>query len=168
MRTRIFLGMAIAVMANYPMIAFAQAPVPPGAGPQSADTTPKAFVGVWVPISCEVKGAEQFSEQDKRDFRLSIEKGEHKLYQMTNHEKGEGIRVFANKLTVDEKAGTFELEMLSNKLQAQQLKLHGIFEFQGTKMKLCYGPADKPRPTKFAAPKETSYFNEVWEQQSKK
>jgi hypothetical protein len=47
-------------------------------------------------------------------------------------------------------------------------KRHGIFEFSGDQMKLCYGPAELPRPTNFEAPKGSAVFCEVWERHKKK
>lgn len=132
------------------------------------DPTPKAFVGVWLPVSCQMNGKEEFGEREKKEFRLSIENGMHKLYLLTDPVKMEGVRIHAAKLTVDEKAGTFELEVAESKLKGKGDKIHGIFEFDGDKMKLCYAPADKPRPAKFEAPKGSDALCEVWERQPRK
>lgn len=132
------------------------------------DPTPKAFIGVWVPVSCQADGKEQFGEREKKEFRLSIEHGMHKLYLLTDPVKMEGVRIHAAKLTVDEKAGTFDLEVAESKLKAKGDKIHGIFAFEGEQMKLCYSPADQPRPTKFEAPKGSTTLCEVWERQPKK
>ena len=134
----------------------------------SLDSTPKAFIGVWVPVSCQANGAEQFGEKERKEFRLSIENGMHKLYLLTDPVKMEGVRIHAAKLSVDEKAGTFDLEVADSKLKAKGDKIHGIFAFDGDKMKLCYAPANQPRPTKFEAPKGSETLYEVWERQPKK
>ncbi|MEO2091288.1 MAG: TIGR03067 domain-containing protein [Gemmataceae bacterium] len=138
--------------------------------PAAADPTPKAFVGVWVPVSCQFDGAEQWQGEEGakvRDaIRLSIEGGQHKLYFITDAQKMLGQRVSTAGLTADEKGGTFELTMSEGLKKGE--KVHGIFAFDGDQMKLCYGPADKPRPTKFEAPKGSGTFNEVWTRHKKK
>ena len=141
-----------------------------GTAPAAADPTPKQFVGVWVPVSCQFNGEEQWKGPDGekvRDaIRLSIEGGQHKLYFITDPEKMLGQRVSTAGLTADEKGGTFELTMSEGFKKGE--KVHGIFAFDGDQMKLCYGPADKPRPTKFEAPKGSGTFNEVWTRHKKK
>jgi uncharacterized protein (TIGR03067 family) len=132
------------------------------------DPTPKALVGVWVPVSCMVNGKEEFGENEKKEFRLSIENGMHKLYKLTDPVKMEGVRIHAAKMTVDEKAGTFELEVSESRLKPKVDKIHGIYEVVGNQMKVCYGPADQPRPTKFESGKGSGAFNEVWERATKK
>ena len=44
-------------------------------------------------------------------------------------------------------------------------KRHGIYELAGNQLKLCYGPADKPKPTEFKAPANSGYFLETWARQ---
>lgn len=153
--------------------AAAQAPaVPPPATTlpaPAADSTPKAFVGVWVPVSCQAKGAEQLGDPKMREaIRLSIENGQHKLYFLTDPEKLIGKRLAAAGLTVDEKAGTFTLEMTESPNHKKGEQFHGIFAFDGDTMKLCYGPAGQPRPTKFESPKGSDVFSEVWTRHKKK
>ncbi len=135
-----------------------------GSVPATTGSTPKAFVGVWVPTSCQFDGAEQWQGAEgakvREAIRLSIEGGQHKLYFITDAAKMLGQRLSTATLTVDEKAGTFELTMSDGHLKGE--KRHGIFAFDGEQMKLCYGPADKPRPDKFEAAKGSGTFNEVW------
>jgi uncharacterized protein (TIGR03067 family) len=146
----------------------ADPPKAPAATPPAApDPTPKAFVGVWVPVSCQADGAEQLADAKMRDaIRLSIENGQHKLYFLTDPEKMEGKRLSTAILTADEKAGTFELTMTDGFKKGE--KRHGVFAFDGDTMKLCYGPTDQSRPTKFEAPKGSAVFNEVWTRAKKK
>lgn len=138
--------------------------------PAAADPTPKPFVGVWVPVSCQFDGAEQWQGEEGAKVResivLSIDKGEHKLYVITDAKAMLGKRVSTAGLTADEKAGTFELTMSEGVKKGE--RVHGIFAFDGDQMKLCYGPADKPRPTKFEAAKGSGTFNEVWTRHKKK
>ena len=157
----------VAVACGFLTTAAAQQPDPAVKQAAAKDDTPKAFVGVWVPVSCKYDGAEQMSDQTTRDsIRLSIENGQHKLYFLTDLAKMEGKRLSTATLSVDEKAGTFELTMTDGYKKGE--KVHGVFAFDGDQMKLCYGPSDKPRPTKFDAPKDSGAFNEVWTRHKKK
>jgi len=135
-------------------------------GQAKAPDGTQAFTGVWVPQSCMVKGQEQLPQKADRDaIRLSIENGEYKLYVLTDPVKLIGRRVSTAELGVDEKAGTFELTIKEGAKKG--IKLHGIFELSKTSLKLCYGPAEKPRPTKFEANAESDNFFETWERHKK-
>ena len=126
----------------------------------------QAFIGVWVPQSCIVKGQEQLPQKADRDaIRLSIENGEYKLYILTDAEKMIGRRVSTAELSVDEKAGTFELTIKEGVKKG--VKLHGIFELTKVSLRMCYGPAEKPRPAKFEAAAESDNFYETWERHKK-
>lgn len=144
--------------------AAAQAPAPPATLPAATDPpppTPKEWVGVWAPVSCVYDGTEQMGDAKVRDaIRLSIEKGEYKLYYLTDPVELVGKRLSVATLSVDEKGGTFSLSITDGQKKGE--KVHGIYELKGDTLKLCYAPSDKPRPTKFEAPKGGSAFNEEW------
>ena len=126
----------------------------------------EAFGGIWVPQSSVFDGKEQLTAKaDKDVIRLSIEKGEYKLYVLTDPVKLIGQRVSTADLTVDEKAGTFEITIKDGIKKG--VKLHGIYEMSKTGLKLCYGPAEKPRPTKFEAPADSENFCDTWERYKK-
>ena len=164
MRAGIAVGLALA----FGMAAAAQEVTVKGQAPSEAKASngAHAFTGVWVPQSCIVKGQEQLPKQADRDaIRLSIENGEYKLYVLTDAVKLVGRRVSTAELGVDEKAGTFELTIKEGVKKG--LKLHGIFELTKTSLKMCYGPAEKPRPTKFEAPAESENFCETWDRYKK-
>lgn len=59
-----------------------------------------------------------------------------------------------------------EFTFAAGPLQGQ--KCHGIYELAGNQLKLCYGPADRPRPAKFEAPAKSGHFLEVWAKQPSK
>ncbi|MCU0705863.1 MAG: TIGR03067 domain-containing protein [Fimbriiglobus sp.] len=123
--------------------------------------TPKDWVGVWAPLSCVCDGSEMMSDAKTRDtIRLSIENGEYKLYALTDPVKMEGKKVSSAALAVDEKAGTFTLSIGAGLGEGR--KVHGIYEVTTDKLKLCYAPTDKPRPTKFESPKASGVFHEEW------
>lgn len=144
--------------------AAAQVPAPPASLPASSDPpppTPKEWVGVWAPVSCVYDGTEQMGDAKvKEAIRLSIEKGEYKLYYLTDPVEMVGKRLSLATLSVDEKAGTFALHITDGQKKGE--KVHGIYELKGDTLKLCYAPADQPRPTKFEAPKGGVSFNEEW------
>lgn len=144
-------------------MAQAQAPAPPTTLPAAIEPppTPKDWGGVWAPVSCVYDGTEQMGDAKvKEAIRLSIEKGEYKLYYLTDPVEMIGKRLSAATLTVDEKAGTFALSITDGQKKGE--KVHGIYELKGDTLKLCYAPADQPRPTKFDAPKGGTAFNEEW------
>jgi uncharacterized protein (TIGR03067 family) len=124
----------------------------------------KALTGHWVAQSCIAKGQEQLPNKAAREMiRLSIANGEYKLFYITDPdpEKMMGRRLATADLAVDEKAGTFELTIKDGGKKGD--KRHGIYELTKTGLKMCYGPADKPRPTKFEAPADSDNFCETWE-----
>ena len=128
----------------------------------------KALTGHWVAQSCIAKGVEQLPNKAAREMiRLSIENGEYKLYYITDPdpEKTMGRRLATADLAVDEKTGTFELTIKDGGKKGD--KRHGIFELTDTGLKMCYGPADKPRPTKFEAPVGSENFCDTWERRKK-
>ena len=123
--------------------------------------TPKEWVGVWAPKSCVCDGAEMMGDAKSRDsIRLSIENGEYKLYVITDPVELVGKRLSVAALTVDEKGGTFALTIGSGLGEGK--KVHGIYEVTADALKLCYGPADKPRPTKLESTKGSGLFHEEW------
>ncbi len=160
MRILLLAGGVLCVLAG---VGFAQVPAPTKALPpaEASPPTPKAFVGVWAPTSCVYDGVEQLGDAKVRDaLRLSVENGEYKLYFLTDPVELIGKRVSAAKLTADEKAGTFGLTITDG--QGKGKEVHGIYKIDGETMKLCYGPVDQARPTKFEAPKGAVVFNEEW------
>lgn len=60
---------------------------------------------------------------------------------------------------------SISFEFAEGKLKGQ--KRHGIYEISGNELKMCYGEADKPRPTKFEAPAKSGLYLEVWARQTK-
>lgn len=123
--------------------------------------TPKEWVGVWAPVSCVCDGSEMMGDAKARDgIRLSIENGEYKLYLITDPVELVGKRLSVATLAVDEKAGTFAMTIASG--HGEGKKVHGVYEVTADKLKLCYGPADKPRPTKFESAKGSGVFHEEW------
>ncbi len=141
-----------------------------GTAPKAEEAKPvdgtAAFTGVWIPQSSVFDGKEQLPDKASREMiRLSIENGEYKLYYLTDPAKLLGRRLSVADFSVDSKAGTFELVHKDGIKKGA--KLHGIFELTKTTLKICYCPADKPRPTKFDAPAGSDAFCDVWERYKK-
>ncbi len=164
MRAGIAVGLALA----FGMAAAAQEVTVKGQAPAEAKVPngAKALTGHWVAQSCVAKGVEQLPNKTAREMiRLSIENGEYKLYYLTDPEKLLGRPLAVADLTVDQKAGTFEITIKDGTKKGE--KRHGIFEITENSLKMCYGPADKPRPTKFEAPAESDNFCDTWARHKK-
>ena len=82
------------------------------------------------------------------------------MYYVTDSKEGKALRLFVADFRPEDATRTFELEVREG--QRKGLKVHGIYEAAGSQLKICYGPVDKPRPTKFEAPAGSGFFNEVW------
>ena len=159
------MGIALFVVASMAPTGCGQVAQVKGQAPASAGGA-DAFGGIWIPQSSVFDGKEQLPAKADRDLiRLSVENGDFKLFVLTDPVKLIGQRVSTAGLTVDEKAETFELTIKDGIKKGT--KLHGIYEFGKTSMKLCYGPADKPRPTKFEAPAGGTAFYDVYERYKK-
>ena len=125
-----------------------------------------AFTGIWIPQSSIYDGKEQLPNKASREMmRLSIENGEYKLYYLTDPVNLMGRRLAVADFSVDEKAGTFELTIKDGIKKGT--KLHGIYELGKSSMKICYAPAEKPRPTKFESPAGGETFYDTYERHKK-
>jgi len=118
------------------------------------------FGGVWMPQSCEFDGQQQMNDESKKVIRLSIVGSEYRMYYITDAKEMLGRRLSTADVTVDQKAGTFEMTIKDGYKKGE--RVHGIYSIDGDSLKLCYGPAAKPRPKEFAAPKGSEVFNELW------
>jgi uncharacterized protein (TIGR03067 family) len=117
--------------------------------------------GYWRPESIQFDGKEQLPDSKSREaLTLVIADSEYRMYYMTDPKEGKALRLFIAQFKPDAAARTFELEVKDG--QRKGMKVHGIFELNGSQLKLCYGPEDKPRPTRFDAPAGSGLFNEVW------
>ena len=138
----------------------------PDVAPPKAAGNTEPFTGVWMPQSSVFNGKEQLPDKASREMiRLSIENGEYKLFYITDPGKMFGRKLAVADFTVDDKSGTFELKFKDGFKKGE--KIHGIFELSETKLKLCYGPSEKPRPTKFEAPAGGEAFCDTYERYKK-
>ncbi|MGL6097432.1 MAG: hypothetical protein ACRC7O_16745, partial [Fimbriiglobus sp.] len=91
---------------------------------------------------------------------LVVKGAEYRVYYIKDAAKDEHFRLFTADITCDPAAGTFELNVKDGQRKGE--RRHGIYSVSGGSLRLCYGPADKPRPATYAAPKGSGMFNEVW------
>jgi len=116
--------------------------------------------GVWALQTCEFDGKQQMDEPSKGAIRLSVVGSEHRMYIITDAKAMMGRRLSTSALQADDKAGTFELTIQDGYKKGE--RVHGIYNIEKDSLKMCYCPADKPRPKDFAAAKGSGVFNEVW------
>lgn len=130
---------------------------------QTAAPVPAALIpwgGVWSPQGCEFDGQQQLTGDSKNSIRLSVVGAEYRMYYITDLKEMMGRRLSTADLIVDDHAGTFEMTIKDGYKKGE--RIHGIYAIKDETLKLCYGPAGKPRPIEFAAPKGSEVFNEVW------
>ncbi len=142
----------VALLAVMPTLAVAQAPVPDDV---------KKLNGFYKPESVQYEGKEQFPDaKSKAPITLVVKDGEYRMYYLSDAQKDLHVRVFTGDLKVDGAAKTFELIVKEGQKKGE--KVHGIYELAEKQLKLCYCPADKPRPTTFAAAAGSGCFFETW------
>jgi uncharacterized protein (TIGR03067 family) len=136
---------------------FAQAPAPAPATPE----TVKPLTGHYKPESITFDGKQQIPNPKAAEpLTLVIQNNEYRAYYQPNLAEDKHFRLFTADIIVDEASKTFTLFVKDGAKKGE--KRHGIFTLSGGVLTLCYGPAEKPRPTSFAAPDGSEYFLEVW------
>lgn len=125
--------------------------------------------GNWKPLSVQFEGKAQMTADEMKKITVVFDRTEFHLYyadKSTNPPRV--LRLAQMNIALDPattpKSITFEFA--EGPLKGQ--KRHGIYELAGNELKLCYGPADKPKPSTFAAPEKSGYFLEVWAKQPTK
>ena len=122
---------------------------------------PTEWDGYWKPLSVIADDVEQMkSTETKAMITLVVKDGEHRLFVLKDAIKDLHYRLSTSDLTINVEARTFELSVKQGQKKGE--KLHGIYELTAEKLRLCYGPAAKPRPTEFKAAKGSDYFLETW------
>jgi uncharacterized protein (TIGR03067 family) len=125
-----------------------------------ADDT-KAIVGFWKPVSVIADGVERFPEGKAREaITLVVKEGEYRLYHCIDAAKDLHHRLATAEIKLDPTTKGIELTIKDGPQKGQ--KSHGIYELKDGKFRVCYGPADKPKPTKFDAPAGSGLFCETW------
>ncbi len=124
--------------------------------------------GNWKPLSILFEGKTQapIGEMDK--LTGVFDRSEYHLYYADKTKTPPAVlKLAVMTVTLDPSTSPkgITFEFATGNLKGQ--KRHGVYELAGNELKLCYGPADRPRPTQFAAPAGSGYFLEVWAKQPK-
>ncbi len=126
--------------------------------------------GYWKPLSVEYEGKPQMTADQMKQVTVVFDQNEYHLYFVDKDKTGAAkpLRLALMNVVVDgttnPKSITFEFA--EGALKGQ--KRHGVFEVAGNQLKMCYGPAEKPKPTSFSAPPNSGLFLEVWAKQPMK
>ena len=122
--------------------------------------------GYWKPLQVEFEGKTQMSADEMKKVTVVFDQAEYHLYYKDTGK--EPIKLALMNVALDSSTSpkSISFEFAAGVLKGQ--KRHGIYELAGNQLKLCYCPADKAKPTNFAAPKDSGYFLEVWARQPMK
>ncbi len=137
--------------------AAAQTPAPPHL---------KVFEGQYKPESIQYDGKEMADPKTKAALTLVVKDGEYRAYFASDPTKDSHVRLFTATLAADTGAKTFELTVTDGPKKGE--KRHGIYKLDGGKLTICYGPAEKPRPTEFRTTPNSGHFCETWAAEAKK
>jgi uncharacterized protein (TIGR03067 family) len=128
--------------------------------------------GYWKPLQCELEGKGQMPTELMKQVTVVFDKNEYHLYFKDSKTDASGkpiiLRLALANVTLDATTSpkSITFEFADGPLKGK--KSHGIYELAGNQLKLCYGPIDKPKPTKFESPAGSGYFLETWARQEKK
>jgi uncharacterized protein (TIGR03067 family) len=128
---------------------------------QTPDEEMKKWVGYWKPQSVIFEGKEQMPDAKSRaSITLVVKDGEYRMYVLSDAQRKLHMRLFTADLKLDANSKTLVLTIKDG--DKKGLIRHGIYEMKDGQLKICYGPSEKPRPTKFEAPPGSEYFLETW------
>ena len=131
-----------------------------------ADLT--AVQGNWKPLSVDFESKPQMPAEEMQKVTGVYDQSEYHLYYADKTQTPPKVlKLAVMNVTLDPSTNpkTITFEFAKGPLQGQ--KRHGIYELAGNQLKMCYGPAEKPKPTSFQAPANSGYFLEVWAKQPK-
>ena len=139
-----------------------------GGNPPPSDDL-AALQGNWKPLSIQFEGKDQMTATELQKVTAVFDQKEYHLYyadKTVNPPKV--LRLALMTVSVNDTSNPKTIEFTFAEGPLKGTKRHGIYELAGNQLKLCYGPADKPRPTGFSAPHKSGYFLEVWAKQPTK
>ncbi|MBN9121779.1 MAG: TIGR03067 domain-containing protein [Planctomycetes bacterium] len=149
------LGMATLVLAD-----------PPAATPTS---DLDKLQGYWKPLQCDYEGKPQMPTDIMKQVTVVFDKSEYHLYfkdkEPDKYGKPVILRLALANVALDAATKTITFEFADGPLKGK--KSHGIYEVAGNQLKMCYGPVEKPKPTRFESPAGSGYFLETWARQQK-
>lgn len=155
-----------ALMGVFAMATLVMADPPPA---NSAGNDLDKVQGYWKPLQCESEGKPMMPADLMKQVTVVFDKSEYYLYFKDSKTDKDGkpiiLRLALANVTLDEKTKSITFEFADGPLKGK--KSHGIYEIAGNQLKMCYGPAEKPKPTKFESPAGSGYFNETWVRKEK-
>jgi len=126
-----------------------------------------ALEGNWKPLHCEYEGVPQMPAEVMKQVTVVFDKNEYYLYFKDKDREGKpkALVLALLNVTLDETTSPKSIifEFKDGPLKGQQR--HGIYELVGNQLKMCYGAADKPKPSEFKSPANSGYFLETWARQ---
>ena len=139
---------------------------PPAAAPA---TDLDKLQGYWKPLQCETEGKPMMPADIMKQVTVVFDKNEYHLYFKDSKPDKDNkpiiLRLALANVSLDSATKTITFEFADGPLKGK--KSHGIYEVAGNQLKMCYGPIDKPKPTKFESPAGSGYFLETWARQQK-
>lgn len=139
-----------------------------GAEPKPSDDM-NSLQGNWKPLQCEYQGTPQMPADVMKQVTVVFDKNEYHLYFVDKNKDGSPkvLRLALATITLDPTTSPKSIlfEFPDGPFKGQ--KRHGIYELAGNQLRVCYGPAEKPKPTDFKAPPNSGYFLEMWARQVK-
>lgn len=139
-----------------------------GGQPNPADDL-ALLQGNWKMLQCEYEGSPQMPAETMKQVTGVFDKSEYFLYFVTKDPQGQPkvLRLALSNVTLNPTKNPKEITFELTEGTLKGVKRHGIYELAGNQLKLCYGPSDKPRPTKFQSIPGNGYFLETWARQMK-
>lgn len=140
---------------------------PPASTPPATDLD--KMQGYWKPLQCEYQGQPQMPTELMKQVTVVFDKSEYHLYfkdsKLDKDNKPIILRLALANIALDPTTSpkSITFEFADGPLKGK--KSHGIYELAGNQLKLCYGPVEKPKPTKFESPANSGYFLETWARQ---
>jgi uncharacterized protein (TIGR03067 family) len=123
--------------------------------------------GYWKPLQCDYEGKAQMPTDLMKQVTVVFDKNEYHLYfkdkELDKNGKPIILRLALANVALDPATKTIFFEFADGPLKGK--KSHGIYEVAGNQLKMCYGAADKPKPSKFESPAGSGYFLETWVRQ---
>ena len=142
---------------------------PPAAAPPAGDMD--KLQGYWKPLQCDFEGKPQMPTDVMKQVTVVFDKTEYHLYfkdtKLDKDGKPVVFRLALANIALDDKTApkSITFEFADGPLKGK--KSHGIYELAGNQLKVCYGPVDRPKPTRFESPASSGYFLETWARQVK-
>ena len=133
---------------------------------QQPTAPPARLDGMYKPESIQFDAKEMADPKAKAALTLVIKDGEYRAYYASDPTKDSHVRLFTATLTTDPVARTFDLTVTDGPRKGE--KRHGVYKLDAGRLTICYGPADKPRPTQFATSPNSGLFCETWAAEAKK